>query len=318
MIRPPLRRAGWGAVAGVAAVAAACAAVLAGTAGASADVTKGVKPDIVLGPASHTFHKHYATLLVNDPTPQADDSVVPTPDQCRQLLPLRFFCNVYRIKINRDRSPGAENLVVISVSWPRQASTPDLALVAAGLGASDVPDLDLFLYKDADAFIPYANVGGRGATIPERVAFLATQDEYDLVVRAGTGAATEYSIDARWSNELFSKPFELLDDVTSAVSDNAVDLSGASPTDGTTVAAPLPVLTPAPIDVDPQIAGIGLGATEQFDRGIVGLGEATRPIAATTKPPSTIMLILVMMLLPLTAASGAALLMRRRRDAFTS
>ena len=299
-------------------VLAATALVIAGPS-ASAAVTKGIKPDIVLGPSKHTFHKHYNSLLVNDLTPQADDSVVPTADQCRDLPPLRLLCDVYRIKINRDRTPGAENFVVINVAWRRVATTPDLPLVAVGLGANDLPDIDLFLYKDADAFVPYPDVGGRGSVIPERIAFTATQDEYDLVVRAGAGAVTDYTIDAKWSNELFAKPFELLEGVTANVSDGPVDLSGsAAPPEAADPLAAAAGLNLVPVGVDEQIAGIGLGTTEQFDRNALALGSETRVISASAKPPSTIVLILVMILLPLAAGSGAIAFMRRRHDAFAS
>jgi hypothetical protein len=283
----------------------------------AATVTPGVKPDIVLTPANRTFNKQYDSLLVNDLTPQADASVVPTADQCRDLPPLDLLCDVYRIKIVRDRTPGAANFVQILVSWERIASTPALPLAAAGLGESDLPDLDLFLYKDADTYIDYAEVGGRGSIIPERLAFEATQDEYDLVVRAGTGATTGYAIKATMSNELFDKPFELIEDETSAPSAQppAADRSGAGVgTDaGTAISAPLAL---APLDSDQQIAGIGLGTTEQFDAAADLGRNAIRNAAATTKAPSALILWLTLVIFPAALVASMVLVLRRRHTEF--
>jgi hypothetical protein len=300
---------------GLVALVAACAAVVVAAPNASANVTPGVVPDIVLSPASRTFTKHYDTLLVNDASPQADPSVVPTPDQCRDLAAYDTVCDVYRIKIVRDVSKGAQNFVVLNVDWRSQAHTPALALAVAGLSDSDVPDIDLFLYKDADTYIDYADVGGRGAVVPERIVWQATQDEYDLVVRAGTGVATEYRITAQLSNEVFTKPFELLDQ-PDFLAAPPPDLSSNEPVaalPSPAIGAPLAL---APIDSDPQISGIGLGTDEQFGAEGINLGNKTRAVAAQSEPPSTLALILAMVLFPLAAACGAFFVLRRRRDAY--
>jgi len=304
------------AVGGFSALALACGAVVViAEPGASANVTPGVAPDIVLSPTSRTFTKHYDSLLINDPTPQADPSVVPTPDECRDIAALDTTCDVYRIKIVRDLSKGAQNFVVINVDWKSQAHTPALALAVAGLSDSDVPDIDLFLYKNADVYEDSADVGGRGAIVPERLVFQATQDEYDLIVRAGTGVATEYRITAQLSNEVFTKPFELLDQPDVATTPPP-DLSGGEPTallptPSGDVALPL-----APVDSDPQISQIGLGTNEQFSAEGLNLGNKTRAVAVSSEPPSTLVLILAMVLFPAAAASGALVVLRRRRDAF--
>jgi hypothetical protein len=297
-----------------------CAAlVLLCTTVASANVTPGVTPDIVLSPTNRTFTKHYNSLLVNDLTPQADASVVPTADQCRDLAPLDVLCDVYRIKIVRDTSKGAQNFVVINVDWPSQGRTPALALVAAGLSDSDLPDIDLFLYKDADTYLDSADVGGRGSIIPERIVWQATQDEYDLVVRAGTGVVTEYRITAQLSNEKFDRPNEVLDqpDRFTPPPDN----SGAQPSPVALptgdLAAPA-VLPLAPIDSDPQISGIGLGTNEQFATDTLNLGSRTRTVAAQAEPPSTLVLIVAMLFFPAAAAFGAFSVLRRRRNAYTA
>ena len=112
MIRRPLRLASFGAAVGAFTLAIACAApLLARSPGASAAVTPGVKPDIVLSADKPVFNKQYTSLLINDPTPQADPTVVPTADQCRDLPPLDAYCDVYRIKIVRNTAPDASNFV---------------------------------------------------------------------------------------------------------------------------------------------------------------------------------------------------------------
>ncbi len=318
----PRRWGAWAATATVALAAVCISTLAASSPGASAAVTPGVKPDIVLSPENRTFNEDYSTLLINDATPQADPAVVPTPDQCRDLPPLTFVCDVYRIKIVRDKTPGAANFMQLTVTWDPQAHTPAGVFVAFGLSDSDVPDIDLFLYQDADTYIDYHEVGGRGAVIPERMAWEATQDEYDLVVRAGTGVATEYSINVRMSNELFDKPFEFLDEVTSGASPNAEPNAGPTPSNGGSPAGggfelPSSSFALAPLDDDAQIAGIGLGTTEQYDTAVLGLGNKTRQVAATSEPPSTLVLVLAMVLLPLASAFFLAFILRRRRgDAF--
>jgi hypothetical protein len=266
----------------------------------------------VLSADARSFHREYTSLLVNDVTPVASDesgeNVAPTADQCRDLPALDVVCDVYRIKIVRDQSKGAQNFVQVIVDWPQQLSTPSLALVAAGLGQSDLPDIDLFLYENSDTYADSVFVGGRSAEIPERLVWQATQDEYDLVVRSGTGIVTGYSINARFSNEIFGKPFEVLEDLTSRTEPPI-----APPPDSTAPSAPVsldaPPLALAPLADDNQIAGIGLGTTEQFDAA--ALPPHTRVIAHTEEP-SALSLIIAIGLLPLAAAAGAVLLFQRR------
>jgi hypothetical protein len=243
---------------------------------------------------------------------------VPTADQCRDLPPLDVLCDVYRFKIVRDKSKGAQNFVVVNVDWKSQAHTPALALAVAGLSDSDVPDIDLFLYKNADTYEDSVDVGGRGAIVPERIVWQATQDEYDLVVRAGTGVATEYRITAQLSNEVFTKPYESLDESQVAGTGPPADNSGEQPA----FALPSPslgsTLPLAPIDADPQISGIRLGTDEQFAADGLNLGNKTRAVATQAEPPSTLVLILAMVFFPLTAASGAFVVLRRRRNAYAA
>lgn len=288
---------------------------------ASAGVTKGVKPDIVLSPQKRTHKQQVQSILVNDFSPLAHDEAEevnpPSPDQCRDVPALDLVCDVYRIRIVKDPTPGASNFVQILISWPRQASTPALALGVVGLSSADLPDIDVFLYADADAPLDYTQVGGRSAITPERVVFEATQEEYDLVVRSGTGVATEYSLSFRVTNELPITPFELLDEVTPPARGDAVaapafiDGQRVDPVTGLAV-SPMAL---APLDTDEQIAGIGLGTTEQFDPEF--LGRATSQRAATSgRAPSTVTLLLAMVVTPAACAAASLGALRRRRSAF--
>jgi hypothetical protein len=313
----------------VRALGAACVAILAVAmvialpAPDAGAVTSGVKPDFVLAPGVKVRKHITGGVLINDLSPQAADTTAftdwaarsPTPDQCRTPA-YDAVCDVYRFKLKPDPSPDALNFVRLDVSWDRQASTPDLVLAVAGLGASDLPDLDLFLYAKRTEYMDYELVGGRGASIPERLAWDVTQDEYDLVVRAGTGVALDYEITAQMSNEIFDKPFELLDDVGQAVGDEASNVS--APVDRSGDAAPIaiPGLALAPLGVDNQIAAIGLGTEEHFDPVALG-GHAVRA-AAVSEPPSAIALILGMLLFPAAMAGAVFVVLKRRRAAFST
>ncbi len=319
----PTRGARAAAVAGVVGLAAVCAAVaVASPAPVSASVTPGVKPDFVLSPHAPVT-KSYTSLLVNDPGPlvnDADDEVhglvpVPTPDQCRTPA-FDVVCDVYRIKLNRSTATDAVNQVVLSMEWTGTL-LPDLILVVAGLGIGYVPDLDMFLYAKPDDYLPYGDVGGRSTGIPERIGFVATQDEYDLVIRAGTGFTSAYKLTAFLSDELFEFPSELLDDVAAPPFESS-DGTIAPGVPGLVAAPDEPGLALAPIATDAQISGIGLGTTEQFDPQALNLGAQTRAVAATRKPPSTLSLILVMLALPLSVGSGVVLALRRRRHAMVA
>ena len=78
------------------------------------------------------------------------------------------------------------------------------------------------------------------------------------------------------------------------------------------VETPPPPLALAPVDVDEQIAGIGLGATERFDPEALNIGSARQVVP---EPPSTLALVIAMLLAPVLVALGAVLLLRRRRNA---
>jgi hypothetical protein len=296
---------------------------LAGQPVASAAVSRGVKPDFVLSPHQAPITRSYTSALVNDPTTQAagttkfTDTLVPIPDpqKCRSAA-YDALCDVYRIKVNRNLSPAAFNQVIVECTWDG-TKLPDLALVAAGLGLGYLPDLDLFVYDKPNTYLDYNDVGGRGLSIPERAAWEATQDEYDLVVRSSTGATSGYKLTLWMSDEIFTKPFEALDQdqLAPAPSDHSNDevLPIGAPSIDTTP----PALALAPVDTDNQIAGVGLGTTEQFENQ-QALGPGTRTIASQLKPPSTLALVAGMVGFPFVAGLAVVLVMRRRRQALVA
>jgi hypothetical protein len=311
------------AAAAVFALVATCGVISFGPGGASAAVTKGVKPDFVLTPKAKPVSKSYTSVLVNDLTVQAKgngdlpdaiaDAFIPTPDDCRTPA-YDTVCDVYRIKLNRNLDKEALNVVIIEMDWTG-VLLPDLVLVVAGLGIGYLPDIDMFLYANPKRYLPLDEVGGRSVAIPERLGFTATQDEYDLVIRASTGVATQYRLTAYMSDELFGKPFEILDDVLTGPHDVApVDSSAPTPLPAAPPANSQP-LELAPIDVDSAIGGIGLGVREQFDPQALSLNSQTRSIAASAKPPSALALVVGMLAVPLLVATGVVAALRRRRNA---
>ena len=73
----------------------------------------------------------------------------------------------------------------------------------------------------------------------------------------------------------------------------------------------MPTAASAP---DRQIAGIGLGTTEQFDPSDLAVARQTRAVA-NAEPPSTLALIAGMIAFPLVAGVTVVLVLRRRRQA---
>ena len=314
MILSPPRRLSW-AIAGLVFIGVAISPLVVHAQGARAGVTKGVRPDIVLSPDHRAAERHVNSVLVNDLSPlahdEAEDVNPASPDQCRDIPAFDLLCDVYRIRIVRDPAPGAANFVQILLSWPRQASTPALPLAAAGIGQADLPDIDVFLYSNPDSPEDYAKVGGRGSITPERVVFEATQEEYDLVVRSGTGVTTEYTLKARVTNELPFTPYEYLETSPTPPSASAPPAGPDSTVaSGGSVAIPAS-LTLAPLDADAQIGGIGLGTTEQFDPALVGR-SAARQAAADVAAPAVWMLWFALLVTPAAVLTTGYIVMRRR------
>jgi hypothetical protein len=275
-----------------------------------------VTPDIILSPDQAPFVQTYTSALAGENGEPALYPVVHhKPDDCRNNPAYTALCDVYRIKLNRNRDKLAQNFVVIQLDWDATA-LPDLALVAAGLGGGTVPDLDIFVWDAPDHEVGREVAGGQGQSIPERAGFTATQDEYDIVIQSDVGPSSSYKMTAYLTDELFSKPFEILDPVTgkpagTAPVDDGSLFAGIIPDHST----PIPPLALAPVDTDSQIAGIGLGTTEQFGASDFQLGgQALRNTAANTTPPSGLILVLALVLFPLAALGGGVFALRRRHS----
>jgi hypothetical protein len=276
-----------------------------------------VTPDVILSTNQPPFVQTYTSALAGENGEPALYPVVHhKPDDCRNNPAYTGLCDVYRFKLNRSRDKAALNFVVIQLDWTA-TSLPDLALVAAGLGLGTVPDLDIFVWDSPDHEVGRDVVGGQGQSIPERAGFTATQDEYDVVIQSDVGPSSGYKMTAYLTDELFSKPFEILDPVTgkpigqAPVGDGA-PFAGIIPDNSGSVPPPLAL---APIDTDSQIAGIGLGTTEQFDASGLDLGgQALRNTAANTTPPSGLILLLALVLLPAGFLAFGVFALRRRHN----
>jgi hypothetical protein len=273
---------------------------------ASSAPTAGINADFVLSPQQPPVAKTFSTALA-----------VPTisgqaPDSCRNDPTQDTVCDVYRIKLNRNLAKGAVNFVVITLDWD-PVVTPDLALVAAGLGGEQSPNLDMYVWDSATHIVE--GTGGNLFLLPERAGFVAAQDEFDLTVQSKRGVATTYSLSMFMTDELFDRPFELLDPITGQPIGTA-PVDDGSAFDGIVPGGPVvPQLALAPIDSDSQIAGIGLGTTEQFNADALALGRsALRETAATSKPPGGVVLFLTLGLLPLVLVGASVFVLRRRHN----
>lgn len=269
---------------------------------ASSAPTPGITADFVLSPHDPPEIREYQKPLA-----------VPTiagqpPDSCRNDPTQDLVCDAYRIKLNRNTAKGAVNFVVITLDWD-PVETPDLDLVALGLGGEQVPNLDMYIFDTASHALE--GTGGNLFLLPERAGFVATQDEYDLTVQSKRGAGSSYTLSMFMTDEIFDKPFELLDPITGQpISEPIADDKGGfvSPVDGTVV----PPLALAPVDPDEQIAGIGLGTTEQFEDALQIGRAALRPTSANSEPPSAWVLVMAMGIIPLLLLTSGVVLLRRR------
>jgi hypothetical protein len=268
----------------------------------------GITPDIVLRPHGPVFNQEYQSVIA-----AGAPAVLWLPDGCRNDPSVDFLCDVYRIKVNRNLSKEALNFVVVTLDW-EPVVIPGLVIAVAGLNARPVPDLNIYVYDAPDHALE--GVGGAGlVTVPERLGFVATQDEYDLVVQSAGGTGINYKLSAFMSDEIFEKPYEFTDPETGEKFRQEPDGS-IVPVEPDNASISLPQLGLAPIGADDQIAGIGLGTTEQFDSDeALRLGRnALRNATATTKPPSGVVLFLALVALPLGLFAAGVLIMRRRHN----
>ena len=267
-----------------------------------------VTPDIVLAPHK-TFTHSYDTVLVGQP------ALSVYPDGCRNQAEYDFVCDVYRIKLNRNLTKGALNFVVVTLYWDPVATIPGLPAVATATVERPVPDLNMYVYDAPQHALP--GVGGTHIdAVPERVGWTATQDEYDLVVQSSAGQGLQYKLTAFMSDELFDKPFELLDPLTGQQLIQQPDGSLVPAGPGDSPLTPtIPQLSLAPIDDDAQISGIGLGATEQFDADALRLGaDALRNTSTVAKPPPDGLLWVSLVFVPGALLGIFLVLMRRRHQ----
>ena len=277
---------------------------------------QGVSPHI----ADETLSAHQAPRIRTVNTPlvgyTGDPAVYPvvtfTPTQCRDPLH-DAVCDVYRIKINRNRARDAVNFMRAEIAWDVNATTPDLPAVAVGLNGAQIPHMAMFVYDTDSHALPREQVGGQDSVEPQRVAWSATQDEYDLVVQVTLGVVPNYKLTLKFSDETFDKPFELLDPLTGLPVDSSSQLpDGSNFTPGKDEAA-VPPLALAPIDNDSQISGIGLDTTQQFNAEQALLGsDALRNTSAVAKPPSDLILLLSLVVVPIGLLAFGVVYMRRR------
>lgn len=269
-----------------------------------------VTPDIVLAPHAAPYIHTYQSVLAGVP------AVVPYPDACRNQPPYQQICDVYRIKLNRNHAKDATNFVVVTLDW-NPVTVPAIDTPAIGLVSRPVPDLNMYVY---DA--PQHSLDGVGGTsiqnVPERVGWVATQDEYDLVVESAGGVATGYTLNAFMTDEIFGKPFEAIDPTTGKTlvqqPDGSLVPVTAPPSNEPAVS--LPQIALAPIGADSQISNIGLGTTQQFNGNPLAFSASPlRATAATAKPPSGLALVLFLIVVPLGALGAAIVVVRRRHTA---
>jgi hypothetical protein len=281
--------------------------------------TPGVPPDITLTAHTAPFVKQVTSALSGYTGAPALYPVIQyKPDACRNNPAYNGLCDVYRVHVNRNLSKAALNFVVIELDWDA-TYTPPVDAVAVGLNGAQEPNLDMFVWDTADHVMDHFAVGGVSSTVPERVAFTATQDEFDVVVQLSNGVSSGYKITAQTTDQIYDKPFELLDPVTgqpiALPSDSSDTGPVVTPPDYSDTSA-TPELPLQAIDNDSQISGIGLGTTEQFDASdLMRLGRAAaRNTAAVSKPPSSVILVVSLVLLPLAILAAGVGFLRRRRN----
>ena len=264
------------------------------------------KPDFVLSPHEAPITRKFDVNVVTPPVP------VLYPADCRSPENANF-CQVYRFKLNRNKTKGARNFVVVQIFWQAQKA-PDLGLVALGLSLGYVPDIDAYVYDQPESHMSTGTVGGTGFGLPEKVQWTARQDEFDLEIQASTGLVSGYTIKAFMSDEIFDTPFELLDDTV----DNAKAAPGAYD-DGNSTLAPDDLsalrggLDLLPVGSDSDINKVGFGVDQKFgDQSQFAFGPQTRNIA-NIKPPSAVILWLALVIAPGIIGAFVAVGLRRRR-----
>jgi hypothetical protein len=274
-----------------------------------------VKPDATLAAGQ--------SAVFTEATPHYGAEVLYPPHSCRgeartlddNAAP--FICKSYRVALNLDPNPKALNTVIFEAVF-QQTQAPSLPLVALGLNPPPAGGVNVYVWdkedhylgQDATTDVNDPSPGGASFNDPEIGSFTAKQRLYDITVQAEAGPNNGFDLHVTFSNEIFKKPFEVLDENTFAPPSDNNATPFIPPADTATPTAP--PLPPATITPDRDIAGIGLGTDEQFGRGAFALPPQTRTIASTN-PPSTLVLVVGMIGLPFVVGVAAVVLMRRRR-----
>lgn len=306
-------------------------ALVGGAPASAAPLDPKIKPDAVVEVGKKVTIKNDEVLVNALALSGGPDSCRGNPSAATEAAASQA-CRAYRVKLNLDPDPLAVNTVFFRLDF-EQTQLPGLPLVAAGLNPPPVNGYDVQVYDQADHYLgqnapdptldPITGPGDPedlppgGATFasPEIGSFIAKTDTYDFVVSSQIGVSRGFVLTIELSNLLFQTPREILDAL-------GAPPAPVSPPTGAETAPPFaggagPGVAPLPLaDVlaDDDIAGIGLGTTEQFDQAeALRLGQqALRNISVDADPPSALTLVLAMVLLPLAVAGVAVLLLRRR------
>ncbi len=296
-----------------------------------------IKPDAVLAPGE--------SVTLKNTTPLVGTAFFYSPEACRgrpattdeAIAPAT--CKAYRIVLKLDTNPLARNTVLLEADFD-QVQPRSLPIVVAGLNPAPLNGVNLYVWDWEDHYLgqdypdptlePLVGPGDpddeppgtNTFASPERGSFKAKYRVYDITVQATQGVNQGYELRVRFSNEIFTKPFEVLDDVLGAPTGPIDEPQGSQYAPPFTGGLGQGVVQPLPlVDVlaDNDIAGIGLGVNEQFNAGqALALGAQTRHIAATAEPPSTLALITGMIAFPIVAGATAVLAVRRRRQALVA
>lgn len=298
----------------VAAVSTAGVVGLGPTSGAGANPTPGIPPDFVLEPNGPMITREIKSNTIGAPRNE-------NPESCRNHPVFNNICDVYRLRLNLSTKPGAQNFVVIFLEFAA-TRRPEFQIPLLNTPDTNVPELDLVVYRSPFLALPAALVGGQDLNIPERVAFIATQPEYDLVVKNDQGVSNGYTLRMFMTDEIFESRFELLEEVQKRIDNPPAPTTPPAdtpaPPENVVFDKPnsLPPLRPIDdLGLDTRINGIGLPRAN-FDAGVPSLfGPRTQRVLSVADEPSGLSLVLALLVLPLAAAAGGTVWLRRRRQA---
>ena len=296
-----------------------------------------VKPDAVLNVGQTVTFTNSTPMVFNAATLQFALS----PDNCRNNPVMMLSCKAYRIAVNVDPNPKAENVVFFSADFTQTILPP----IPPGLQLAPINGVDINIFDAEDHYLgqnaptsggltgigtvdqPLEPVfggpeegdpndldpGGATFSSPERGSFKVKQKFYDIVVDTTPGINLGFSLTVSLSNELFAAPFEL-GDLSEPFAGNE-GAFGAFPFGPGFGGTEVPQLPSASVLPDSDIAGVGSGINEQFNAPLLDAIGRTRPISATFKAPSGAALVAALVAAPLVLAVLAVWVLRRRRNA---